>query len=81
MGTIVEYTAPYTPQQNGKVKCAFPTLFGRACAVFNRAKCTNELQKKCEVFWDAVQKMLYYISTAEIGDLHTMHFLVEILPI
>ncbi len=27
MGTIVEYTAPYTPQQNGKVERAFPTLF------------------------------------------------------
>ena len=30
MGTVVEYTAPYTPQQNGKVEQAFPTLFSRA---------------------------------------------------
>ena len=25
MGTVVEYTAPYTLQQNGKVEHAFPT--------------------------------------------------------
>ena len=46
MGTIVEYTAPYTPQQNGKVECAFPTLFGRARAACNGAKLPVELCKK-----------------------------------
>ena len=30
MGTVIEYTAPYTPQQNRKVEQAFPTLFSRA---------------------------------------------------
>ena len=46
MGTIVEYTAPYTPQQNGKVEQAFPTLFSRAHALFNVAKLPTTLQKK-----------------------------------
>ena len=46
MGTIVEYTAPYTPQQNGKVEQAFPTLFGRARAVYNGAKLPVDLRKK-----------------------------------
>ena len=46
MGTVVEYTAQYTPQQNGKVECAFPTLFGRARAACNGAKLPVELRKK-----------------------------------
>ena len=58
MGTIVEYTAPYTPQQNGKVEFAFPTLFSRARAACNGAKLPIELQNKlfCEAFQNAVQK-------------------------
>ena len=58
MGTIAEYTALYTPQQNGKVEFAFPTLFSRARAACNGAKLPIELQKKlfCEAFRDAVQK-------------------------
>ena len=58
MGTVVEYTAPYTPQQNGKVERAFPTLFGRARAACNGAKLPEDLRKKlfCEAFRDAVQK-------------------------
>ena len=46
MGTMVEYTALYTPQQNGKVEHAFPTLFGRARTACNGAKLRVELQKK-----------------------------------
>ena len=46
MGTTIEYTAPYTLQQNGKVDCAFPTLFGRARVACNGAKLLVELQKK-----------------------------------
>ena len=58
MGTVVEYTAPHTPQQNGKVERAFPTLFGRARAACNGAKLPEDLRKKlfCEAFRDAVQK-------------------------
>ena len=50
MGTVVEYTAPYTPQQNRKVEPAFPTLFSRARASCNRAKLPTTLRKKifCE---------------------------------
>ena len=52
MGTVVEYTAPYTPQQNGKVERAFPTHFSRARAACNGAKLPVELRKKlfCEAF-------------------------------
>ena len=58
MGTVIEYTAPYTPQQNGKVEQAFPTLFSRARASCNGAKLPTTLRKKlfCEAFRDAVQK-------------------------
>ena len=58
MGTMVKYTAPYTTQQNGKVECAFPTLFGRTRTACNGAKLPVELRKKlfCEAFRDAVQK-------------------------
>ena len=49
MGTVIEYTAPYTLQQNGKVERAFPTLFSRARASCNGAKLR-------EAFRDAVQK-------------------------
>ena len=38
MGTTIEYTAPYTPQQNGKVERTFPTIFARTRANFNAAK-------------------------------------------
>ena len=58
MGTVIEYTAPYTPQQNGKVERTFPTLFSRAYASCNGAKLPTILRKKlfCEAFRDAVQK-------------------------
>ena len=43
IGTMVEYSAPYTLQQNGKVEHAFPTLFSRARAACNGAKLPVEL--------------------------------------
>ena len=43
MGTVIENTAPYTPQQNGKVEQAFPTLFSRAHASCNGAKLPTTL--------------------------------------
>ena len=58
MGTVIEYTAPYTPQQNGKVERAFPTLFSRARDLCNGAKLDTTLRKNlfCEAFRDAGQK-------------------------
>ena len=55
MGIMVEYTAPYTRQQDGKVEHG---LFSRACASCNGAKLPTRVQKKlfCEAFQDAVQK-------------------------
>ena len=77
MGTVVEYTAPYTPQQNGKVECAFPTLFSRACAACNGAKLPIELRKNYFVKPSERQykKMLFYIHEDEIQDPRTMLFL------
>ena len=37
MGTNIEFTAPFTPQQNGKIEIVFPTLFARVRASFNAA--------------------------------------------
>jgi hypothetical protein len=34
---IFEFTAPYTPEQNGTVERAFPTLFGKTRAMLNAA--------------------------------------------
>ena len=70
MGTVIKYTAPYTPQQNVKVECAFPTLFSRARASCNGAKLPTRLQKKlfCEAFRDAVQKdAISYTRGRNIG--------------
>ena len=38
MGTTIEYTTPYTPQQNGEVESTFPTIFVRTRANFNAAR-------------------------------------------
>ena len=70
MGIVIEYTAPYTPQQNGKVEHAFPTLFGRARAACNGTKLPVKLSKKmfCEAFRDVVQKDAILLARGrEIG--------------
>jgi hypothetical protein len=41
LGIIFEYTAPGTPQQNGVVERAFPTLLGRGKAMMNIAGFTK----------------------------------------
>ena len=77
MGTVIEYTAPYTPQQNGKVERAFPTLFSRARASCNGAKLPTTLRKKifCEAFRDAVQKdVILYTGGLEAGPLYNAFF-------
>jgi hypothetical protein len=37
-GVLVEYVAPYTPQQNGKVERQFPTDLKRANAMIDTVK-------------------------------------------
>jgi hypothetical protein len=37
-GVLVEYIAPYTPQQNGKVEGQFPTAVNRANAMLDTVK-------------------------------------------
>ena len=46
MGTKIEFTAPFTPQQNGKIERVFPTLFARVQASFNAAKLELNLRKQ-----------------------------------
>ena len=41
LGIIFEYTAPNTPQQNGRVERAFATLYGRVRSMLNSA-CLNK---------------------------------------
>ena len=82
MGTTVKYTASYTMQQNGKVECAFPTLFERACAACNGAKLLVELWKKifCEAFRDAVQKDGILLTQGRKTGPPTLLFLEKMLP-
>ena len=44
-GIKFEYTAPGTPQQNGKVERAFATLYGRVRSMLNAARLNNEFRK------------------------------------
>ena len=41
-----EYTAPYTPQQNGKIERKFATLWGKNRAILNEAKLSRYLRDK-----------------------------------
>jgi len=43
LGVQFEFTAPYTPQQNGSVKRSFATSFGRMRAMMNYAGIKNDL--------------------------------------
>ena len=71
MGTVVEYTAPYTPQQNGKVEQAFPTLFSRACALCNRAKLPTTLQRNYFVRPSKMRSNAFFQKNAPyVEDLH-----------
>ena len=45
MDTRFEFSAPGTPQQNGIVKRAFATLYGRVQAMLNYAKIKGEIHK------------------------------------
>jgi hypothetical protein len=40
-----EYTAPGTPQQNGKVERMFATLYGKARSMLNSARFTTEIRR------------------------------------
>ena len=48
LGTIFEYTAPGTPQQNGVVERAFATMLGKTKAIMNGAGFD---EKKRHLFW------------------------------
>jgi len=46
LGMIFEYTAPSTPQQNGRVERKFATLYGRVRAMMNYSGFEEELRGK-----------------------------------
>ena len=46
LGLIFEYTAPNTPQQNGRVERKFATLYGRVRSMLNWARLTKDLRGK-----------------------------------
>ena len=53
LGTIFEYTAPGTPQQNGLVERPFVTVMGRARAMMNHAGFT--MAKRQQLWCKAAQ--------------------------
>jgi transposase InsO family protein len=46
LGLTFEYTAPRTPQQNGRVERKFASLYGRVRAMLNGARVTKEIRGK-----------------------------------
>ena len=44
MRTKIEFTAPFTPQQNGKIEKVFPNLFARVRASYNAAQLSTDLR-------------------------------------
>jgi len=46
LGLTFEYTAPGTPQQNGRVERAFATLYGRVRTMLNAAMIPKDLRNK-----------------------------------
>ena len=54
MDACFEFSAPGTPQQNGVVKRAFATLYGRVQAMLNYAKIKGDIRK---LLWAECAKM------------------------
>ena len=46
LGVQIEYVAPYTPQQNGKVERQFPTDLKRANAMLDMVKLSARIKQK-----------------------------------
>ena len=46
LDTRFEYTAPYTPQQNGKIERKFATLYGKIRSMLNWAKLPPQLRRR-----------------------------------
>ena len=55
-----EFTAPGTPQQNGKIERKFATLFGRTIGMLNGAKLTKT---KRRMLWAEVASTAIIIIT------------------
>jgi hypothetical protein len=56
----MEFTAPQTPQENGKVERAFATLWGRAKAMLNSAAFDEE--HRHGFFMDRMCKVLHNVK-------------------
>ena len=49
IGTIIEFTSPNTPEQNGQVERSFATLWGRVRAMLNNSGVNPDLRTE---LWD-----------------------------
>ena len=62
---IFEFTAPHTPQQNGKVERAFATLYGRVRSMFNAAGLTGTLRQG---LWAECARTATYLENILVYD-------------
>jgi transposase InsO family protein len=62
-----EFTAPYTPEMNGKIERKFATLYGKTRSMFNGARLTKELRNglwaQCAKLFVSVSRIKGIIST------------------
>ena len=87
LGTIFEYTATGTPQQNAYVERAFPMLMGRARAMMNFAGFTTDkknnygvrqvTQLQClTIFW-SINRLVHHHTLCSMGRMQSMPSIYE----
>jgi hypothetical protein len=59
-----EFTAPYTPQQNGKIECKFATLWGKVWSTMNSAQLPWILRNK---LWAQIAKLITQLQNILIS--------------
>ena len=76
LGTIFEYTATGTPQQNVYVERAFPTIIGQVRAMMNFAGFTTEKHKQlwCEAANTATMLDNVLVHEQDRAPLHKMFY-------
>jgi transposase InsO family protein len=62
-----EFTAPYTPQQNGKIERKFATLWGKVRSTMNSAQLPWTL---CNKLWDQCAKLITQLQNILISKEH-----------
>jgi hypothetical protein len=77
LGITFEYTAPNTPQQNGKVERAFATLYGRVRAMLNQASLTSKMRGDIWTEAASTATKLENAMSSEISENHHMSYSLE----